>query len=63
MTAPYVLNLKAKVVHRNPSQERCNMDDAQQRGMADEEGYLKLIVQGWRCCKLCFALRMETTNE
>ena len=49
---PYVVVVKwwglRKVVHKRPTQERCNVDQARNKFYARE------VDPGWRKCRWCF---------
>lgn len=46
---PFVLNVDTKVVHRKPTREECNVDDAVHKRNAS------LVPASYRKCQHCFA--------
>lgn len=52
MPKPFILNLDAKVAHRRPTREECNVDQVRRKRNADN------VPAGYRQCEHCF-----TTDE
>ena len=55
--AQYALNTHTKMVHRLPSREVCNVDDARKAGHLREAEAINIVVlieNGWALCEYCF---------
>ena len=51
--AKYVVNLRSGVVHKKPTREQCNMDQAARTKLIEPRGALALVYD--KRCRHCFA--------